>query len=399
MSAYVKIGKVLPIGIVATIVGYVWIMGADGIKQILHVGDALKSGDQIITGADGEASIVFPDGSQMNLGADSQEILSSKLYSDQSTYDELVSKLSAIQQAILTGQDPSTFLEATAAGLPSSEGGHDFVQVARGVSDPIATQATSDDGVVQTTGSPLAMNLGEDDTTLNTTPSTTSSTTAVAPPQAPQGSGDNPGDSDIPADSGGQQDGGSSGTGGESAGGDVLYGGTGDDTLLGGAGPDTLVGGAGDDTLDGQAGPDELSGGPGNDLLLGGVGSDILEGDGGADVLIGGLGDDILKGGGGSDTFSYLHIQDAGDTILDFKPQTGDVIDISEVLDSYEASDPISDYVQLNQVDTNSYELLLNPAGSGELDDFDLLVTLQGVTQAPSLDNLLENGNLIVSNS
>lgn len=119
MSAYVKMGKVLPIGIVAKIVDYVWIKGADGVKQILHVGDALKSGDVITTGADGEVSIIFPDGSQMNLGSDLQETLSSKLYSDQSTYDELVSKLSAIQQAILTDQDPSTFLEA--AGFSSGE--------------------------------------------------------------------------------------------------------------------------------------------------------------------------------------------------------------------------------------------------------------------------------------
>lgn len=407
MSAYVKIGKVLPIGIVATLVGYVWIKGADGIKQILHVGDALKSGDEVTTGADGEVSIVFPDGSQISLGSDSQEILSSKLYSDQSSYDELVSKLSAIQQAILTGQDPGSLLGATSAGLPSSEGGHDFVQIARTATDPATSQTANNDGTIQDVSNPLVKGLGEGSTDSSTSPNTT----VTAASQDPQGTDDNTvdPDTDIPTDTGtgGQQGGGGSGdggvgsggegSGGEGAGGDVLFGGSGDDTISGGAGPDTLSGGAGNDTLDGQSGPDTLSGGAGNDVLLGGVGADILEGDGGKDVLIGGLGKDILEGGGGADTFNYLHIQEAGDTILDFKPHTGDVIDISEVLDGYQSSDPITDYVQLNQVDTNSYELLLNPAGSGEVDDFDLLVTLQGVTQSTSLDNLLENGNLIVS--
>ena len=92
-------------------------------------------------------------------------------------------------------------------------------------------------------------------------------------------------------------------------------------------------------------------------------------------------------------TFNYLHIQDAGDTILDFKPQTGDVIDISEVLDDYQPSDPITDYVQLNQVDTNSYELLLNPAGSGEAASSDAPAESSSEKAAPAADSSAQSSD------
>jgi hypothetical protein len=60
------------------------------------------------------------------------------------------------------------------------------------------------------------------------------------------------------------------------AGGDVLTGGGGDETLIGGAGRDFLAGGGGNDTLLGGDGVDALSGGAGNDTLTGGTGADIF---------------------------------------------------------------------------------------------------------------------------
>jgi hypothetical protein len=103
---------------------------------------------------------------------------------------------------------------------------------------------------------------------------------------------------------------------------DTLYGGTGNDTLDGGidndalygdAGNDVLIGGQGDDSLDGGEGADELFGGLGADTVLGGLGDDTLYGGEGADSLDGGDGDDALflgagdtaRGGFGDDVFRF----------------------------------------------------------------------------------------------
>lgn len=82
---------------------------------------------------------------------------------------------------------------------------------------------------------------------------------------------------------------------------DVLYGGAGNQRILGKGGNDTLYGGLGDDQLEGSNGTDTLYGQDGDDLLLGGNDSDELYGGSGADKLEGGFGDDILEGGDGED--------------------------------------------------------------------------------------------------
>ena len=64
--------------------------------------------------------------------------------------------------------------------------------------------------------------------------------------------------------------------------GNVVYGGNGDDCIVGtaanenlngGQGNDVILGGAGDDTLNGGNGSDYLDGGPGNDTCIGGQGN------------------------------------------------------------------------------------------------------------------------------
>jgi Ca2+-binding RTX toxin-like protein len=56
---------------------------------------------------------------------------------------------------------------------------------------------------------------------------------------------------------------------------------------------DVIFGGSGNDSLDGGAGDDSLHGGVGQDTLIGGFGRDLLNGGGGLDTLIGGTGDDV----------------------------------------------------------------------------------------------------------
>jgi large repetitive protein len=73
-------------------------------------------------------------------------------------------------------------------------------------------------------------------------------------------------------------------------------------TLYGGEGDDHLIGGAGNDTLYGEAGSDTLEGGAGNDYLDGGAGSDALYGGAGNDTLVYDASDSIIDGGAGTDT-------------------------------------------------------------------------------------------------
>lgn len=108
------------------------------------------------------------------------------------------------------------------------------------------------------------------------------------------------------------------------------------ETLTGGAGADSLRGLGGADSLAGGSGNDTIEGGSGDDTLLGGTGADILRGEDGNDLLIGSEGRDTLIGGAGVDRFLYLNVDlnvtvGGRDTIEDFAPGTGEVIDLSLV--------------------------------------------------------------------
>jgi Ca2+-binding RTX toxin-like protein len=83
-----------------------------------------------------------------------------------------------------------------------------------------------------------------------------------------------------------------------------LYGGSGNDTLIGGSAADMLFGEAGNDTLLGKGGDDRLFGGAGDDTMTGGVGTDQVFGQAGNDRMIWnpGEGSDLNEGGAGIDT-------------------------------------------------------------------------------------------------
>jgi len=90
----------------------------------------------------------------------------------------------------------------------------------------------------------------------------------------------------------------------------IVFGGGGDDRLVGLSGDDSFTGGAGNDLLEGGAGNDTLvgdgdAGAAGNDLLFGNAGDDILVGGAGDDALWGGAGADKLDGGAGFDYAEY----------------------------------------------------------------------------------------------
>ncbi|HUH16068.1 MAG TPA: hypothetical protein VML35_09315 [Gaiellaceae bacterium] len=113
-------------------------------------------------------------------------------------------------------------------------------------------------------------------------------------------------------------------------GGRWLFGGDGDDTLVGdssdqylagGSGADSIAGGAGQDVIDGGSGDDRIQGGIGADVIDAGPGHDVVDGDDAgrtrvperastADTIFGGDGRDILRGGPGPDTIDGGPVDD-----------------------------------------------------------------------------------------
>jgi Ca2+-binding RTX toxin-like protein len=96
--------------------------------------------------------------------------------------------------------------------------------------------------------------------------------------------------------------------------GELVYGGTGNDTLHAQSGTgDQLFGEEGNDRMFGAAGADLLTGGPGADYIHGSNGNDTLDGSGGADHIFGDWGDDLLIGGGSKDK---LYGDDGNDSLI-----------------------------------------------------------------------------------
>ena len=140
---------------------------------------------------------------------------------------------------------------------------------------------------------------------------------------------------------------------------DLIFGGAGNDYLDGGFGTDRIYGGAGDDAIMDYTGLIEAFGGAGNDLMLAGggvlwgqAGADTLQGQdarGGADNdkvfgdslasrLAGGVGDDTLTaigfendtliGGQGADLFVFFGTSRGVDRVSDFDAGQ-DVLDLT----------------------------------------------------------------------
>lgn len=120
-----------------------------------------------------------------------------------------------------------------------------------------------------------------------------------------------------------------------------LYGGDGQDKLMGGLYADILDGGAGNDVLAGNGNDDQLYGGQGSDFLVGGDdndelygghGVDVLSGDAGNDYLFGGFDADTLDGGAGLDRMSggdgndVYNVTDIGDKVLEHADEGHDTV-------------------------------------------------------------------------
>jgi Ca2+-binding RTX toxin-like protein len=103
----------------------------------------------------------------------------------------------------------------------------------------------------------------------------------------------------------------------------VVYGGDGQDTLVGTTEGDRLYGGNAEDQLYGGAGDDTLDGGSGDNTLDGGAGQDILIVNRGSNEIDGGPGYDTLFLGGRQFNFKITHNPDGSLTIIDLSGNTG----------------------------------------------------------------------------
>ncbi len=115
---------------------------------------------------------------------------------------------------------------------------------------------------------------------------------------------------------------------------DFLLGRDGADIVWGGHddGNDTLHGDGGSDTLFGSGGNDWLAGSSGMDFLFGGAGGDVLDGGDDADSLFGGAGNDTISGGSGADAFFFAGNHGV-DIITDFDPAEDRLFLVNAVTD------------------------------------------------------------------
>jgi Ca2+-binding RTX toxin-like protein len=89
----------------------------------------------------------------------------------------------------------------------------------------------------------------------------------------------------------------------EGGGNDIVWGGSGYNTIVCGDGNDTVYGGSGRNTVRGGRGNNLIYGGPQGDLLMAGSGNDTIRSTTGNDTLVAGPGEDWLYGGSGDDVF------------------------------------------------------------------------------------------------
>src|SRR5262245_21956207 len=125
------------------------------------------------------------------------------------------------------------------------------------------------------------------------------------------------------------------------------------------------------DTLDAGAGNNFISGGDGNDTLTGGANGD---------TIIGGAGNDTITFGGGSNNRAvYAESGPANaDTITDYLATSGDVIDLSQLLDAhFGPSSNVADFVRATQTGSN-VTVQVDPDGPANGANFSNVVTLSG---------------------
>ncbi len=132
-----------------------------------------------------------------------------------------------------------------------------------------------------------------------------------------------------------------------------IYGGAGNDTLIGNRKANLIKGGAGNDHISGGGGTDNLYGNGGRDVIKGGGGADHLDGGAGRDRLDGGAGNDVLTGGAGRDQFVFKGAAAGQDVVTDFTDTTDQLVLHSSIWGgtTLTATDVVNTYASVSGAD------------------------------------------------
>jgi hypothetical protein len=119
-------------GNVIFLTGVVKAISADGEERVLHYGDKVYVGDQIITDQAGNLIVELENGKELDLGRNSQTVLDEEILNldfeiSQEDIAEIKQEVQATQEALLTDQnyDPTADQEAPAAGEVQGSGDDD----------------------------------------------------------------------------------------------------------------------------------------------------------------------------------------------------------------------------------------------------------------------------------
>lgn len=152
-------------------------------------------------------------------------------------------------------------------------------------------------------------------------------------------------------------------------------------------------------SLTGTSAGEYVNGSEGSETLAGMGGNDTVRGYGGDDVLIGGDGVDSLYGGTGADTFLFEAISAFNDVdrIKDFSLTDGDMIDVADLLVSYDPlTDAIEDFVWAVNAGSNT-DLYIDQDGAGTIEAWTKIATIEGVTGLTDEAALVSSGHLIAA--
>jgi Ca2+-binding RTX toxin-like protein len=183
------------------------------------------------------------------------------------------------------------------------------------------------------------------------------------------------------------------------AGNDTIIGGNGAESLWGNSGNDSLVGGDGADTLDGGSGSDTIMGGDGNEQIFGGSGSDSIDaGSGTFDIVrFNHTGAEAITANinlvgpnrGGYNTATVATATQGTDTIINFEYING-----SSNNDSFNISDAATFYASLYVFGSSGNDTITsaaNPYGPysnvfADYDAYSAANTAVGFTRGVSVD-------------